>query len=436
MTQRPRHWLARDPGAVGLYLFALAAFSQRALAVVGCLLMLFALWRERTDAWQVLRVSPLFWSTAALAVYTIARTGLAIAETPQHALLHSKDAARILYLCTFIAIAWALRGDHARILRLFSLAAIGFVAARLWHFDWQFDYPRPWWQMRLGLGLNSIPLGYYAGTLLLGLIMYAPRVVASARSKPGMAASLLLLTALAAASLQWVIVSQSRAAWLALLPLLALAGLFTLRCAWRRGGLPGLALPGVPLLLLLTLAGLNTTTLIERLSQEQHTIGLLLERNLNAISSGDERGRDHSIGARVNMLREGVQHWLEAPLLGKGPAATKLTLLASDDRILPKFNDYHNVAVDILVRYGMLGLLLFLLCVKYTLAGGWRAWRRGDLPADTGLFLACAMCLLLASSLSNVRLLNFDFRYWLFIISAPMTTFTLLRSAGKEPAAG
>lgn len=436
MSRRLREMMARDPGTAGLYLFAIAAFSQRALAVLGCILMLYALWRERLTAWTSLRQSPLFWSTVALATYALLRTALAVVESPQTAELHIKDAARILYLCGFVAVAWVLRGDHRRILRFFTLAAAGFVVARLWHFDWQFSYPQPWWQMRLGLGLETIGLGYYAGTLLLGLIAYTPRIVASVRGPLAVAGAGLLLTVLAAASLQWVILSQSRAAWLALLPLLTLAAMYTAHASWQRGGLRALGLLVAPVALLMFLAGFNAPTLLERLSQERHTIEHLLDGNLNAISSGDERGWKHSIGTRITMLEDGYRHWLEAPLLGKGPAATKLTLGSSDDRILPQYNDYHNVALDILVRYGVIGLLLFLLCVKYTLSGGWQAWRGGELPADTALFLACAMGLLLASSLSNFRLLNFDFRYWLFILSAPMTTFVLFRGATNDRASG
>lgn len=435
MIRRLQDALARDPATVGLYLFALAAFSQRALAVLGCLLMLYALWRERAVAWPRLRRSPLFLSTAALATWTLLRTALATLEAPQHAELHVKDAARILYLCGFVAVAWALRADHQRILRFFALAALGFILARLWHVDWQFDYPKPWWQMRLGLGLETIGMGYYAGTLLLGLLIYAPRILARARRPLVLAGATLLLTALAAASLQWVILSQSRAAWLALLPLLAVATLFVAHHAWRRGGVGALGLLGAPLCLLALLLAFNAPTLLERLSQERHTIEYLLDGNLDAISSADERGWKHSLGTRITMLEAGYRHWLEAPLAGKGPAATKLTLRASDDRVLPQYNDYHNVPLDMLVRFGVIGLLLLLLCVTYTVSAARQAWRSGALPADTLLFLACALCLILASSLSNFRLLNFDFRYWLFIVSAPMTTFALLRGrAAGTPA--
>jgi len=415
----------RDLGSIGLFLFAFTAFSQRALAVIGCLLMLYALWCDRLRAWPQLRRAPLFWCTAALAAYIVIRTLLAAADDPQNAVLHAKDGARILYLCGFIAVAWALRGDHARIVQFLVTAAAGFVAARLWHFDWSLNYPQPWWQMRLGLGLETIGLGYYAGTLLIGLLLFAPRMLAHAQRPATLAGSALLLTLGVAVSLQWVILSQSRAAWLGLLPLAVLAALFALRSSWRRGGPPALALMAAPLVLLLVIGGLNAPNLIQRLSEEQHTISFLLNGELDAIRSADERGWEHSIGTRVQMLQAGYRQWLEAPLLGAGPAASKLTLPASDDPVLQKYNDYHNVALDILVRLGMAGLLLFLLCLKYILSSGWQAWRRGQLATDTALFLACAMCLLLASSLSNVRLLNFDFRYWLFIVAAPMTTFAL-----------
>ena len=436
MIRRLWAMLARDPGTVGLYLFAAAAFSQRALAVLGCLMMLYALWRERTSAWPLLRQSPLFWCSMALVAWTLLRTAAAAVAVPQDAGLHIRDAARVVYLSGFIAVAWALRADHRRILRFFLVAAAGFVLARLWHFDWQFNHSQPWWQMRLGLGLVTIGLGYYAGTLLLGLVIYAPRILGSIGSPLAIGGAGLLLTALAAASLQWVILSQSRAVWLALLPLIAVAATFTASGSWRRGGIRGLALLAAPAILLLLLVSVNATTLLERFNQEKHTIDYLLDGRLDAISSGDARGRNHSIGTRIRMLEEGYQHWLESPIAGKGPAATKLTLRNSEDRILPKYNDYHNVALDMLIRYGVIGLLILIFCCKYTLSSGWQAWRRGALPPDTALFLACAMCLLLASSLSNFRLLNFDFRYWLFLIAAPMTTFTLLQRVKADDGGG
>lgn len=443
MTVRLRRAITQDPGELGVYLFALAAFSLRTLAVLGCLLMLFALWRERQSAWPSLRATPLFWWTAALTAYTLLRAVLAALADPVHAELHAKDAARILYLSVFIAVAFALRGDHARILRFLGAAAAGFIAARLWHFDWQLNYPQPWWQMRLGLGLETIGLGYYAGTLLLGLLAFAPRLLAFAsrllapvRPRTARIASGLALSLAAGVALQWVILSQSRAAWLALLPLAAFITAFTVRSTWRRGDLTARAPVSAALLLLLVIVGLNAPNLTQRLAQEQHTIGHLLHGKLDAITSADERGWEHSIGTRLQMLKAGYQQWLQAPFLGAGPGASKLMLPASDDRVLQQYNDFHNVALDILLRYGMLGLLLFLLCVKYTLSSGWQAWRRGQLPTDTALFLASAMCLLLASSLSNFRLLNFDFRYWLFILAAPMTTFAISGSGASARPGG
>jgi O-antigen ligase len=417
--------LGEDPQTAGLALFAVAAFSQRALAVIGCLLVLWALWHDRREAWPVLHGSPLVLATLMLVGYVLLRTLAAAIGAPENAVLHVKDAARILYLCALPAIAWALRGEHSRVLWLLALAATGFVVARLWHFGWQFEHAQGWWQTRMGLGLETIGLGYYAGTLLLGLIVFAPRLLGHCDSARRTALAALGLLLLAAAALQWVILSQSRAAWLALLPLLAVAvGASAYRFSRRRrgAGAVSLVLAGA---LLVGLAALNAPTLKERLSEEQHTLSHLLSGNLDAIRSGDARGWQYSIGARITMLRDGWAQWREAPLFGKGPAATKLTLQSSPDPILPTYNDYHNVALDILVRYGIVGLALVLLCLALLLRSGWRAYRRGDLHADTALFLACGITLLLASTLTNFRLLNFDFRYWTFLLCAPLLTFDL-----------
>lgn len=419
MAQGPQALEQRSEwGTAGLYLFAVSAWALRPLAVAGCLLMLWALWRDRAASWPRLRRDALSWLLLALAAYALLRAGAATAAAPAHWRDQFGDALRIVYLLGLIPVAWYLRADEQRLLRCWFLAGAGFLLARLCYLA---AAPTPA-DGRLGLGLEPIAFGYYAATVLLGLLLLLPRPLSRLGRRAQRRWALLALL-LGASLLQGIILSQSRAVWLTLLPLLAVVAAAVLaRGLRRRDWRPAVAV----LLAVLVLGGhlaVNRDTLAARLGAERQTWSALLAGDLEAVSTGQGRARQHSVGIRVAMLREGLARWRQAPLLGHGPAASKLTLRSSDVFLLPRFNDYHNVPVDLLVRYGVVGLALFLGGAVLLVAGFGRGWRAGALGPATALFLACALALLLSSMLSNFRLLNWDFRYWLFLVAGPLASY-------------
>ncbi|MHA7817805.1 MAG: O-antigen ligase family protein [Pseudohaliea sp.] len=411
-------------GAAGLYLFAFSAWSLRPLAVVGCLLMLWALWADRAVCWPRLRRDPLTWVLLAIAGYAVVYAPLAALGDPASWQQQVKHAARVAYYAGLLPVAWYLRGNEGRLLRAWALVAAGFLLARIAFLGELGGLDGPWWEARLGLGLEPISFAYYAGTLLLGALIFAPRIarLTPRRYRSAVVALLLLLAALL---LEGVILSQTRAAWIALAPLLLLVAVLGLRRAWREGS----GRTGIAALLATTLLGAviisNLPAVGQRLASEQETWGALLAGDLDTVRTGSGRARQHSVGIRVVMLREGLARWREAPLFGHGPAAAKLTLRESDVFLLSRFNDYHNVQLDILVRYGVVGLGLFTAAVLLTLGGFYRGWRAGALRGDTALFLGCTLALLLASTLTNVRLLNWDFRYWVFLVAGPLASYRL-----------
>jgi O-antigen ligase len=409
-------------GTAGLYLFAFSAWSLRPLAVVGCLLMLWALWADRAVCWPQLRRDPLTWVLLAIAGYAVVYAPVAALGEPEAWQQQVKHAARVAYYAGLVPVAWYLRGDEGRILRTWFIASVGFLLARLFFLGELGNLDGPWWEARLGLGLEPISFAYYAGTVLLAVLVFAPRLTRLAPRRYRLAAGggLLLLAVLL---LQGVVLSQTRAAWLALAPLLLLLAAVGLRRAWRRGD----RRTGIAVLLAAAILGTviatNLPAVSERLVSERQTWHALFAGDLDTVRTGSGRARQHSVGIRVVMLREGLARWREAPVFGHGPAAAKLTLRDSDVFLLSRFNDYHNVQVDILVRYGAVGLGLFAAAVLLTLTGFYRGWRAGLLRGDTALFLGCVMALLLASTLTNVRLLNWDFRYWVFLVAGPMASY-------------
>jgi O-antigen ligase len=236
-------------------------------------------------------------------------------------------------------------------------------------------------------------------------------------------------------SLLCVTLTQSRAAWLALWPgLLLLLVLAIARIA--RSGAPLLQKSlHVPLLVVAVLGAfwLGGTTLQERFDEERANIERLLNLDLDSVRSGNEAGADFSIGTRLNMLKSGWQTWLEKPVFGSGPAAAKRTLAVHPDPILRRWNDYHNAVINILVCYGAVGLTLALGGVLETARLAWVAVRERAYGADTLLFLVLALAILVFSLLSNFRLLNFDWRYTLFLVAGALASPRLAQLASTRP---
>ena len=114
-------------GTAGLYLFAFSAWSLRPLAVVGCLLMLWALWADRAACWPQLRRDPLTWVLLAIAGYALVYAPVAALGEPEAWQQQVKHAARVAYYAGLVPVAWYLRGDEGRVLKVWALAAAGFL---------------------------------------------------------------------------------------------------------------------------------------------------------------------------------------------------------------------------------------------------------------------------------------------------------------------
>jgi O-antigen ligase len=330
----------------------------------------------------------------------------------------------MIYLIGVLLLAWQLKGQEQLLLRVLLLSALGFFLARFTHLAWSLGEPRDWWEQRHGFGLEAIPLGFYASTVLLGLLVFLPRLYASRRESSRLGVVMSLWGVLSVMSLLFVVLSQSRAAWLALLPsLLLLLGIALRQIRLSQVSLQ-IKLLLAPLLLVAVLGTfwLGAQTLQGRFAEEPDNIDSLLNLDLAALQSGDEVGQNYSISTRMNMLEAGWERWRLQPIFGAGPAGAKQALAASPDPVLRRWNDYHNAIINILVCYGLVGLLLVLGGVLETLRLGWWAAQRQAYSRDTLLFLGLAFAVLLFSQLSNFRILNFDWRYSLFLLAGALAS--------------
>ena len=419
-------------GLTGLYLFAFGAWLNKGIVIVGLALVLLACLLEASTIWKQTKRLPLVWIVLATATYILFRTLVAAKLDPAHAALHLKDGARLSYLCGFLLIGWRLFANQERILTLLAVAGCGFLLARLWHFDWSDAATSSWWKTRTGLGLPEIAFGYYAATLLLGLIIFAPRMFRRVHSPVAWAVGLIAWLLLVLLSMEGVVLSQSRAVWASIflvsIPLLIASRRFpqSIPKTWR------FLLAGSALLGITAIIHFNWDTLALRISQEPGTYEQLLSGRYQDITTSYDNGNGKSVGIRLKMLGFGFTEWQRAPFFGQGPAAAKILLHDSDIPFFSPLNDLHNGIVDSLVRLGIVGLLLLGLCLAATLLSGWRAYRTKRMSPDLFLFLTSSTGLLLLSMLTNFRMLNGDWRYWLFLISGAMASYGLHQTTGHN----
>lgn len=383
-------------GFFGLSLFALGLGWERGMARTGIALMLLGLpfvWRTFLAYLKKSRAAQagLLWLLFCLSYGLLAIEQFSIEPSVLAAV---KPALRLAYLGGFFLVSFYL--GQERIGRFLLLALLGFFLGRLVHFDELLSAGEAWWQRRYELGFpTAIVLGRYSATAVWGLLVFFP----SRRRWLGV-----LLGGLA---FECLLLSQTRSAWLALLPLLVL---LTLR-------FPGKVRWGMAVFLLLMV--LQWPALSSRIASEQETYRALFTGELP--SPIEAPGREKSIALRIWMFFHGLKLWLEKPLLGWGPGSTPALIERTFPPGFPHFNDLHSTPVELLVRLGVVGFLLFSWMVLAVIGSGWRGYKLGEIPPELARFAFGALWIFLFMSLFNVRWLSDDWRYYWFVVAALLT---------------
>ena len=269
-----------------------------------------------------------------------------------------------------------------------------------------------------GDGRAELSAGNPSVLALLGSILYLLNICAVGRRRNRMA---LLHLAAAACAAYLVIMTGTRAMWLALL-LVPLLGLFTQLSPKRI--LPGLAV------LIVVFGGL--TALLAVSSQTFETrIGDVVS-DVDAIAEGDLSG---SLGQRVRLYEAGYALMLERPLLGYGAgndreAMARKTLELGGESIA--FSHAHNAALTTMLRSGLLGLVALAALVIVPVVAAFRA--RKDEVGKAGFFiLNGVMIVYLCSGLVGL-MLSHDIHDAVFVSALCFSLYLVFGRAGPpEP---
>ena len=416
--QQVRHYT----GILAACAFAFFAWlsTTGANIALGVFLLVFIL---SPAAWLAARRDPLMWLFVIVAGYVALRTFVAIEEFPETRAQQLKDARNWLKLFAVLPMAWWLRGNLVRINLVMILAVSGLLLGMLAYVDWaallhgQVTH-------RTGFKLSIIFSGLVSGTVLLGLLVFAPRIWA-AGGRPlfrylriGCWFLCLYLSA------YMLISSLSRGAWLAT----ALAMLLVLfaRSGFLRRPAEAPAVKALPWALLIlgslsVVLVLNNGKIQSRLQREGDVVASLLKGDIDNLPRT-------SMSYRIHLKRFGLKKWTERPFLGWGTGSTREVIRTSNNRDLQVvrksrgetrllwMSHLHDTYLEVLLRFGAVGGLLFAFGTLLILRTLSLAHRSGALPQDYWLFSIGSFGLLAIWSLFDFRALHGDWRaYWVIL---------------------
>lgn len=390
-------------GRVGLYAFMLFFQLNASIAYGGLLLMAMAFAAQHRDWRALLGREAAAWLCLGLGLLVVCYALGAAREFPETAQAQWTASYNWLHGLLFIPVSWALALEWRRLGTVLAVCAAGLLVRISTHTDWADIGQIAHWN-RTGFGMTETVFSPLAGGVVLGLLLLAPRALNPQQSETPLRrwvrASLWLCGLLIL--LESLIVSQTRSVWLAL----ALAGPVALllrywtglgHIAWRSPKTWATAA------LALILAGLlvqqNATSIMNRLQAESLQAP---EKQEKRVIEGETVVMTSSMGYRLLMWRIGLGRLAERPWLGWGPGTTEMLLKQAGEPLLTQhvttkdgrelylsLPHLHNLYLEVLVRFGLLGGVLFFALPWLLLKGVWNTYRHGQVPWDyTCLMLA------------------------------------------------
>lgn len=417
--------------AFGFFAWLSTAGANFALVA---LLLAFILCRP---VWPLCRRDPLVWLSIVFAAYVALRTDFAIKEFPETRHLQIKDAGNWLKLFAFWPVAWWLKGDLKRINRVLVLGVSGLMLGMLMHADWQ-SLVHMRLMERTGFKLKIVFSGLISATVILGLLVFAPRIWARDQKMAARITFIALWLAGLYLAAYMLLTSLSRGAWLAAVLVISVT-VFLRYAVHIKTPRTSLAKMIPVTLLALVIAGGLAVLNLERIQSRLYAEG----DEAAALLHGEHQQLPRtSLGFRFHVQLLGLEKWLERPFLGWGTGSTEY-LIAHSGRAqllhpsaeggVEWMDHLHNTYLEILLRFGILGALLLTTGALLLISAVFRAYRTGAVSRDYFLFLLGSFGLVAIWSLFDFRALHADWRAYWVLLAGMAYTFDLHRRSELLP---
>lgn len=404
------HPLVEIIGLLGLALvaFALALGNTGQSVGMGLLLIasLFAwraLWTGLKSDW-VARFA-LIWFC-----FVLLRALWGSWEMPALASEHLDRTRNIARVLLFPLACWWLGGDRRAVVSLCAVVLAGAVAGILYYGNWHgldvFTIPQ-----RLRFGGDPRLQGLLYVSILAGMIAFARAWWGSSVNRTAFFLRALLWVLLYLLILWALIAVQARAAWIAG----ALVGsIFFICFIWNKlrrhaGGRRHELAIGLSFLVSTSaVLAIFADTIANRMLEEHGHYELVIQGEVQEIE-------DRSVATRLYLIGVGWSTWLDRPFFGWGPGSSEYLIAHGDmPGELQGSAELHNNYLDVLMRFGMVGTLLFFGFWSWLILRTLRHVRAGDIPADVG---ALGLSVSLIFFIVNFTDTYIDFQFgWFYML--------------------
>lgn len=313
-----------------------------------------------------------------------------------------------LFLC--VAVAWWVRGSVTAAKCVIFIFSAGFVFSFLISLNYS-DVMAALNGVRVSFGYtNAQHTALYFGLLLIFSLFW----LLSAYKRKCSILVFFLPVLFFILALSGVVVTQTRAVWLALAVLMTVAlivkALLLIKTVSQGGSVKREVAFFLLVVAAVTSIGSFFSPVIEkRIRSESDVINAVFEGELEGIPLT-------SIGIRVATWVYAIDKVKDRPLLGWGANSRKDLIQEGpfSERIKKQFGHFHNSYIEILLAYGVVGFLLlfsiFLLSIKGVLV----IIRRGEALLGIGIFSAW-LFFLIASFFESYIIFNAGIYYFVLI---------------------
>lgn len=295
----------------------------------------------------------------------------------------------------FLVIAFFLNGNSKRVFIMLTVASISLLLT-------------PW---VLGGGTTELKLGLQGhridfniqnaqhtamlfGSVLIGSLVFIKRAFKNKSHVP-----LVFLIVLILASSAAVYMTQTRAITLALAIALLSYIVLSMKDSTAKSKLSVIM---IGLVLIIALAYIGQKSIV-KITSEESRISSLWNGDIKSIGNT-------SVGARANSWVAGWQWLKKSPLIGWGSRGGEVVAENTEwlkGTYSSSFGHMHSSYVEMLVRYGGLGFLIFTTLAIWIALNLWKAYKNDVVPKDIFFFLA-----LFFVYWSVINLFESYFFYW------------------------
>ncbi len=350
--------LAYRLGQLGLIYFAFSAFYGKAQANQGLLIILAALLLGKSLDGKSFFRDPLVVTSIAFFSYLCIRAAAASFEYPADQELIWNYASRWMLLGLFPAalVAAAFRRSPFKPHHLLGLAVLGFFLKIFRHVDWQYLYADielyfTMEHIRPTFGHSMINLPFWALFFLLGLIIYSDDFLQD-KSKLLQAARYLVYIGTVSLLAFLIIASKTRSIWILSGLFIPLCLLVKFRDLIRSKQRKVLIIIVAMALAALALVAWKRDFFLNRMTSELAVVGQIVSADGQEIPAT-------SIGLRYYMYQVFLDEAPARLLFGWGPGISKRLLERSSYPGMTEVSHFHNIFVEIILQFGVLGLGLY-----------------------------------------------------------------------------